>query len=266
MNQDVTPTVAPQPTPSRITRLKTAFMYVLIAGLAAAAITSVIALLIGQFTSGLSKALLTIFIFFSHSLLILAILWADKYNQVGKVLLPSAITVLVFANLISTTLGTWEIISAQTAWHIFSLYLLILGAVFIVVGLLRLRLAAQATQIALYTSIGLVLATVVSVAPWVLHVVPDFDPLYFRVVAALSILAATSLIISVVLRAIALGRNDNLKLTAPQKHPIPGGLLAIYITLGVITAMVWSSGLTAFLVSGFQASYPSSNYNSTWYN
>lgn len=258
-------TEAPEVAPSRLTRLKTAFMYVLIAGLAAAAITSVIALLVGQFTSGLSKALLTIFIFFSHSLLILAILWADRYNQVGKLLLPTSIIVLVFANLISTTLGTWEIITAETAWRAFSFYFLVLGAVFITIGLLRLRLAQQATQIALYTSIGLIAATVISLAPWVLQVVSDFDPLYYRIVAALSILAATSLMIGVVLRAIALGRNENLKLTAPKKNLIPGGLLSIYIVVGVITGIVWCVGLTAFLVSGIQSSYPSNYHNSNRY-
>lgn len=249
--------------PSRLSRLKTAFMYVLIAGLAAAAITSVIALLVGQFTSGIGKSLLTILIFFSHSLLILGILWADRHNQVGKLVLPTTITALVFLNMISTTLGTWELISAETAWRAFSLYFLIIGAAFIIVGLLRLRVAQQATQIAIYSSIGLIVATVLAIAPWVLQVISDFDPLYFRIVAALSILATTALLIGTVIRAIAVGHNDNLKLTAPKKEPTSGGLLAIYITVGTITAIVWCIGLTAFLVDGIQSSYPNSRSNST---
>ena len=256
------PSVEAEPAPSRLTRLKTAFMYVLIAGLAAAAITSVIALLVGQFTSGIAKSLLTIFIFFSHSLLILAILWADRYNQVGKLVLPTTITLLVFFNMISTTLGTWEIISAETAWRAFSLYFLIIGAAFIVVGLLRLRVAQQATQIAIYSSIGLIAATVIAIAPWVLHVIDDFDPLYFRVVAALSILATTALLIGAVIRAIAIGHNENLKLTAPEKVQTSGGLLAIYITVGTITAIVWCVGLTAFLVDGIQSTYTNTRSNS----
>ena len=256
-------TPTPQATPERLSRLKTAFMYVLIAGLAAAAITSVIALLVGQFTSGIGKSLLTIFIFFSHSLLILAILWADPYNQVGKLVLPTTIAVLVFLNMITTTLGTGELISAETAWLAFSMYFLILGAAFIVVGMLRLRLQQQATQIAIYSSIGLIAVTVIALIPWVLNVVDNFDPVYFRIVAALSILATTALLIGIVVRAIAIGRDAALKLTAPAKTPTPGGLLAIYITVGVIAAIVWCVGLTAFLYDGIQSSYPESRYNNT---
>ncbi len=258
-----TETPTPEATPERLSRLKTAFMYVLIAGLAAAAITSVIALLVGQFTSGIGKSLLTIFIFFSHSLLILAILWADRYNQVGKLVLPTTIAVLVFLNMITTTLGTWELISAETAWRAFSMYFLVLGAAFIVVGMLRLRLQQQATQIAIYSSIGLIAVTVIALIPWVLNVVDNFDPVYFRIVAALSILATTALLIGIVVRAIAIGRDAALKLTAPAKTPTPGGLLAIYITVGVIAAIVWCVGLTAFLYDGIQSSYPESRYNNT---
>lgn len=249
----------------RLTRLKTAFMYVLIVGLAAAAITSVIALLVGQFNSSIVKSLLTIITFFTHSLLILAILWADRHNQVGKHILPTIITVLVFANLISTTLGTWEIISTETAWRAFSLYFLVLGAAFIISGLLKLRVAQQTTQIALYSTIGLIAATVITLAPWVLQVVNNFDPLYFRIVAALSILATTAFIIGVIIRSIAIGRNESLKLTTPKAHPISGGMLSIYIVTGVITSIVWCIGLTAFLVSGVQASYPPSNYENNRY-
>lgn len=250
----------PQPStsPSRLNRLKTAFLYVLIGALAAAAITSVIALLVGQFSSSIAKALLTILVLFTHSLIILAILTADRFNQVGRLLLPTAITVVVFASIVSTTLGIWEIISAETAWRALSLYFFVLGAVFIIIGLLRLRLAHQATQIALYTAIGFIVATILAISPWVLQVVDAFDPLYFRIVAALSILATTSFLIGIVIRGIALAHNDALKQTTPAKQPLSGGLLAIYIVSGVLTAIVWCVGFTAFLVSGVQASNPTS--------
>lgn len=262
----VAETAAPHPAPARLTRLKTAFLYVLIAALAAAALTSVIALLVGQFTSSIIKSLLTITIFFTHSLAILALLWADRYNQVGKNILPTTIIILVFANLISTTLGTWEIISTETAWRAFSLYFLILGATFIITGLLKLRIAHQVTQITLYAAIGLIAATVIALAPWVLHVVDQFDPLYFRIVAALSILGTTSFLIGLVIRGIAIGHNEQLKLTSPKPNPVSGGMLAIYIVTGVITAIVWCVGLTAFLVNGVQASNPHSDrYNNERY-
>jgi hypothetical protein len=165
--------------------------------------------------------------------------------------------------MISTTLGTWEIINAETAWRAFSMYFLILGAAFIAVGLLRLRLQHQATQITIYSSIGLIAITVIALIPWVLNVVDNFDELYYRIIAALAILATTTLLIGIVIRAIATGRDEALKLTAPKKAPTPPGLLAIYITVGVLAAIVWCVGLTAFLVDGIQSSYPNSQYKST---
>jgi hypothetical protein len=270
MNKEVSPKSTTKPpvtlaktttTPSRLTKIKTAFLYVLIAGLAAAALVSVIALLVGQFNSAIAKSLGTIFILFTHSLLILAVLWADRLNQVGRAILPTAIVVLVFANMISLILGTWEIISAETAWRATGLYFLIIGAVFVMTGLLKLRIAHQATQIALYTSIGFIAATVGALAPWVLDVLGRVDPLYFRIVAALSILATTSLIIGIIIRGIALAQNDSLKRTRPEQQKIPGGLLAIYISVGVITAIVWSTGFTNFLVNGVQSTYPYGTYD-----
>jgi hypothetical protein len=242
--------------PSRLNRIKTAFLYILIIGLAAAALTSVIALLVGQFNSTIGKALLTIFIFFTHSLLILAVLWSDRYNQVGKLVLPTTIVVLVLANIVTSTLGTWEIISGEVAWRVTGLYFLVLGAAFIVSLLLRFRLAQQATQIALYTSIGFIVATLVALIPWVLDLFSKFDPLYFRIIAALSILAAASLIIGMIIRSIALSQNESLKLTAPQKHPITGGMLSIYITVGVITSIVWVVGFIWFVVGAVDANTP----------
>lgn len=245
-----------QPAVSRLSKLKAAFLYVLIAGLAAAAIVSVVALLVGEFNSVISKSLGTIFILLIHSLLILALFWGDRNNQIGKALLPTTIAALLFANMITMSIGIWEVISNDTAWHITGLYFLVLGAVFIVLGLLKLRVAHQVTQVALYSSIGLLGVTVLALVPWVLDLFAPLDPLYFRIIAALSILTTTAFIIAVIIRSIALAQNDSLKLTRPTHQSIPGGLLSVYITLGVITAMVWSGGLVGFLVSGVQSSSP----------
>lgn len=254
------------PTPvqsSRLSKIKTAFLYVLIAGLAAAALTSVIALLFGEFTSSIAKTLLTITVLFTHSILILAVLWADRLNQVGRLILPTAIVILLFANIITSTLGIWEIISAEFAWRAIALYFLLAGAVYVVVGLLRLRVAHQLTLVLLYTAIALIAASVLSLSPWVLHVFDRLDPLYFRIVGALAILSSTTFLITMVIRGIAMSKNDSLKLTAPKQESIPGGLLAVYIVVGTLTAMVWCGGMTAFLVSAVESAQPSTRYENS---
>lgn len=242
--------------PSRIGKLKLAFLYVLIGGLAASALTAIIALLIGSFNSEIQKSLLTIFIFFSHSLFILALLWADKKNEVGRSVLPTSIFVLALANMITTTLATWEIISNETAWRSLGLYVLIVGAVFIITGLLKLRVNHQATKIGLFVSIASISLMIVALAPWVLQVVDRFDPLYFRIVAALAIFSSTAFLIAVIIRGIALARHSELSTTKPATKSIPAGLLTIYIVVGSIAAMVWCAGLTGFIVSAVESGQP----------
>lgn len=245
------------PQPSRLTKLKTAFLYVLIGALAASAITAVLALLIGnEFNAAIGRSLLTIFVLFIHSLIILAVLWADTRNQVGRKLLPTTILGLTFANMVTTMLGTWDIISSDTAWRAFGFYFLILGAAFIMAGTLKLRIAHTATQAAIYASAGFIGITVLALAPWVLDLFSPLDQLYYRIVAALSIVTTTVYMIAIILRGIALGHNNALKATRPLSEPTPGGMLAILITLGTLTSIVWFFGLIALIVNGVEAGNP----------
>lgn len=243
--------------PHRFSKLKLAFLYVLIGGLAASALVSIVALLIGSFNSEIQKSLQTIFILFSHSLFILALLWADKYNEVGRALLPTAIFGLTLANMITTILSTWEIISSESAWRALGLYFLIVGAVFIVLGILKLRVGHKATKVGLYISAASVGAIIVALAPWVLKVVSSFDPLYFRIIGALVIFASAAFLIAIILRGIAVARHPEFKTARALSRQISGGLLSIYITIGVITSMVWCAGFAGFAISSVEASNPS---------
>lgn len=255
---DKIPVVAKENVPAsehaaRLPKLKTAFLYVLIGALVVSAIVAVSALLIGQFNTAIGRSFVTIFILFSHSLLILALLWADSRNEVGRKLLPTTILALTFANMITTMLATWDIISAESAWRAFWLYFMFLGIAFVITGTLKLRIAQTATQVALYTATGLVALTVLALTPWVLDLF-TLDPMYYRIIAALSILATTTYMVGVIIRGIALANDQQLKASKPVSEKTSGGMLAIYISLGVITAMVWFVGVIALLMSGVQAS------------
>ena len=261
------PAVAASSTPhtglrGRIGNLKTYFLYVLIVGLGLAALTSVIALLIGEFTAVIGKTLLTILSLFIHSLLLLAIMWADTDNRIGKALVPTTLFVTLFASLVTTTLGVWGILSSQTVGYWMSLYFLALGGAYIITALQALRSKSHAVQISSNVSIGFVAATLIALVPFVLHVVEHFDPLYFRIIGALSILSSASFLISLILRSIAKskGQSDSKK-TVQQ---MPGGMLAIYIITGVITAISWNVGLASLIVSGADANR--SHYHETRYN
>ncbi len=237
---------------TRLGKLKVAFLYVLIAGLGLAAITSVIALLVGEFNAVIGKTLLTIFILFSHSLLLLAILWADIRNELGKSVISTTIFTTTFANLITSTLGTWEVISGTAVLNWMGVYFLLIGGSFIIAALLKLRLNQQAIQVAITTAIGFVGVTIITLIPWVLKVVPQFDPLYFRIIAALSILSSASFLIALILRRIAQSKIPASE-AKPKHSTLPNGMLAIYIVVGIITAAVWNIGLISLIDSGTYA-------------
>lgn len=239
---------------TRIGKLKLAFLYVLIGGLAASALISIVALLIGSFNSEIQKSLLTIFIFFSHSLFILALLWADKNNEVGRKVLPTTIFTLTLANMITSTLSAWDIISNTTSWRFVGIYILIIGAAFVIAGIWKLRISHPPTKILLQVTIAAISAIVIALIPWVLQIWSPFDPLYYRIIAALSILASTTFLIAVILRAIALARHAHYAATKPISSHVPNGLMAIYVVVGTVTAMVWSIGFGGFIISAVEAS------------
>ena len=260
---DTLPEVTKPAPATRLGSLKVAFLYILVVGLGLAALTSVVALLVGEFNAIISKTLLTIFILFSHSLLLLAILWADTKNTLGKAVVSTTIFVSLFANLVTATLGAWAILSAETMWRWTGLYFLAIGGAYIIAALLRFKEKQQSLQIAANTSAGFVGVTLVAIAPFVLKVVPHFDPLYFRVVAALSILSSASFLITLILRSIA--RNKQPELKTQKHHDLPNGMLAIYIVTGVITAIVWNVGLAALIDSGSRANTPPAHYQKDYW-
>lgn len=250
----IPPTANHQTTTLRLTIIKTAFLYVLIGALVISAITAVLALLIGQFNASIGRSFLTIFILFAHSLFILGLLWADAKNQIGRNILPTTITGLAFANMITTTLATWDIISSESALRAFCLYILFLGTAFILAGTLKLRINQNTAQVSLYTAIGLLGLTIVSAIPWVLKVAESFDASYFRIIAALSILSTTAYMVAIILRGIALAKDPSLTNSSHLvKEGTPSGLMAYYVTLGAITAILWLTGFSYLAHDGLNA-------------
>jgi hypothetical protein len=110
-----------KPIDPKIGKLKSAILYVLIGGLVISALISIVAILIGEFNSVITKALLTTFVFVTHSLIILALVSADRNNSIGKAVIPSTIFLAIIANMFTTTLGTWNVIDGDVTWRAFLL-------------------------------------------------------------------------------------------------------------------------------------------------
>lgn len=256
-----------KPVDPKLNKIKVAFLYVLIGGLIISALISVVAILIGQFNEVVVKALLTTFIFVTHSLLILAFVSADRHNTLGKSIFPTTIFIAIIANMFTTTLGTWGVWNNDVSWRAFLLYTLAIGSAFIATGILKLRIAHRNTNIAVYATIFFLALLTLVLVPWVLS--PDASWLgsfYYRLIGAITILGATSVSLSVIFNRIAVSQNPALVVKPAQRVDIPGGLLAIYIVIGTIVAFTWMFGLSALIVSASNVNRPVHNYNSHYYN
>ena len=266
--------VAPQriikPVDLKLSKLKIAFLYILISGLVVSALISVFAILIGQFNEVVLKALLTTFIIMSHSLLIIGLISADRHNIIGKSLLPTTIFVTIIANMLTTTLGTWGVWDNDISWRAFLLYMLVIGSAFVVTGVLRLRIGHRNTDIAVLTTVALFALLTVVLVPWVFtHTPSDLGSLYYRIVGAITILAATTLSLSVIFNRIAVSQHPELGKNLNTRINLPGGMLAIYIVIGVVAAFTWSFGLFALIGSAAsvdRVQAPYNYYNDSQYN
>ena len=239
----------------RLGKLRLAFLYVLIGGLILSALISVFGILIGEFNSVIQKALLTTFIFVSHSLIVLALVSADTKNQIGRAILPTVILGVVLANMVTTTFGTWEIWDNEISWRALGLYTLLVGSAFLLAGVLKMRLAHPATLASVYTTVALLAIWTLLLTPWIFVDVELLDEFYFRLVGALTILTATALSLTAIIRRIAISQKPELKATVSAKEGYSGGMIAVLITVGSLTAFVWFIGFFVFLITAAQASY-----------
>lgn len=250
--------------PKKFGKIRLAFLYILIGSLAASALVAITGLIIGEFNEVIQKSLLTIFTIFMHSLLVLAIVIADKHNQIGKAILPTVIAGLALASLASSTLGTWEVISSELAWRLVGLYFFIIAAAFIVVGVLKLYVNQRVVKGLVLSSVALTTLLTIAIIPWALDLFGDLNSLYFRIVAAIAILGVTVTLIAVIWRTIAIAHAPELKATQLPSSPFSGGLLAVYIVTGVIAAIVATSGFTVFLVEAIQSGQPEPRYETRY--
>jgi len=247
--------------PSKFGQLRSFFLYVLIGGLVVSALISIIAILIGEFNEVIQKALLTTFIFMTHSLLVLAVVSSDKYNQIGKSILPTVVLGAIVANMITTTFSTWGIWSGETSWKAFNLYILLIGGAFLIEAAQRLILKHKATTYAVNTTMVAIGLLTLALIPWIFVHPVDLGDFYFRLVSALTVFAGTALSLSIIFNRIAISTRAELRTPAQKPQQTPGGLVAVYIVVGTLTAFFWFYGFIAFVGQATQRSYDRPYYD-----
>jgi hypothetical protein len=146
----------------------------------------------------------------------------------------------------------------------------VIGSAFVTTGALKLRIAHRNTNLAVYaTAIFIALLTVILI-PWVLSTTAsELGSFYYRLIGAITILAATSLSLSVIFNRIAISQHPELHKSNQPKIELPSGMLAIYIVIGTIVGLAWFVGLFALIGSAAavdRSTVPYTPYYSTPYN
>ena len=231
-------------TKAKFSKLKVAFLYVLVGGLVISALISVAAILIGEFNEVIQKALGTTLSLVVSSLLVLAIITADKHNTLGKSIILTTILGVILINMVISTLGIWEVISGSDVAKAYSMYILTIGAAFAITGAQQLRIPRTSLVILTYVTVGAVALLALLIAPWLLvNDSASLAPLYYRLIAAVAVIAATLFVVTAIIQRVVIGQHPELK---PSKQSVPGGIIAIYVTTGVIVLWVWMAGFVAF--------------------
>lgn len=246
MEHDVT-----SPTAKK-SKLQQILLYILIGGLVASALVAVTAILIGEFNDVTRGALSTIFAFVVHSLLVLWLVSADTHNRIGQDLMPTTLVAVVFASLLTTTLGNWNIIDEEMTLRAGLLYSLLIGWSFIVTGALALRTHHMAVRGLIISGVALLSVWVLALVPWVLAFVERFDPLYYRAISALTVLTTTIFLVAIIMRAVTAGtKPKNIPEKATKAKPtVSTHMIVIYVLVGSLVSLVWLGGMIAFVIDG----------------
>lgn len=219
---------------SQLSLVRHYFLYILVGGLVASALIAVGAILAGSFNDVASKALLTVLVIVIHSFIGLAFLSVGKSRSPSSTLIVNTLFVIVVASLVTSIFGIWKIISGHVTGDFYGTYFLGFIAVLIIAALLTAHTEDKVVNGLVATSTGFVTATFIALLPWVFadstYVLPDF---YFRLVAALFVLAATVIVLTVIFNWLFIVKHPATQ-AVRKPGSMPPWLLALVIALAVV--------------------------------
>lgn len=214
--------------------IKRYVLYVLVGGLVISALISIIAVLVGEFGDTAGRALGTTVLIVIHSLLGLLFLSVKKERSLSSSVIINTLFGVLIASMATSVLGTWDIFSSDIVGDLYLVYFLALTASLLVSALLTTHLKDKVVQGLAWSSIGAVLASFGILLPWVFedlnYILPD---VYYRIVAALSILTATLIVLTVIFDRLYVVKHPELK-AARDPHAMPLGLKIFLIVIAVI--------------------------------
>lgn len=202
--------------------VKKYIMYVLIGGLVLSALISIVAVLAGEFGDTAGRAFGTTFTIMIHSLLGLLFLSVKRSRTLSSAILVNTVFTLVVASMMTSILGIWDILPNKLVEDLYGTYLLTLIAALIIAGLVSAHVKDKIVGTMAWGASGTVAVAFASLLPWVFAEYPSMLPeFYFRVVAALFILAATVTILTIIFDRLFMIKHPEVKAPAnPNAMPL----------------------------------------------
>ncbi|HEY0965177.1 MAG TPA: hypothetical protein VGE13_01730 [Candidatus Saccharimonadales bacterium] len=202
--------------------VKKYIMYVLIGGLVLSALISIVAVLAGEFNDTVGRAFGTTLTIMLHSLLGLLFLSVKRSRSLSGAILINTTFTLIVASMMTSILGIWDIVPGRIVGDLYSTYLLTVVAALIISGLVSAHIKDKVVGGLAWGASGTVVVAFISLIPWIFAEFPASLPqFYFRVVAALFILAATVTILTVIFDRLFMIKHPELKApTNPNAMPL----------------------------------------------
>lgn len=229
--------VQPLSSPEPAFNLNKYFLYTLVAGLIVSALISVVAVLIGEFNSTVTRALGTTVSMVMHTLVALFLISINnKETKHGGSFVINTMILITVASFITSVLTTWDVMGGQIVGDLYLIYFYTFCAslwsrLLLYVGNNILDKATHVTSnVAIGFTVFLYLLLIPSTVTHYPNTLPDF---YYRTMAATAILLATTSVLTTVFHRIHVFKHPEIKSLPSAKSNWDIVLAIIVLTVGV---------------------------------
>ena len=196
-------------------KLKTFFLYTFIGALIVAALVAVITVLIGQFNEVTWRVFFTLFIVIAHALVCLAFIWDDtRRNTFDRLaFFINTVFLILILSFVTCVFATWQIISTETFFHLYTTYFYIAFAS-LHGDILSKALGKEKYMDAIVYANYVCMAIVVLMLQPIIYTqdaITVLGGLYFRSLAAVSIVDGTLSILTIIFYKLFMHKHPELE-------------------------------------------------------
>jgi FtsH-binding integral membrane protein len=185
---------------SRSAKFRKYTLCVLIGGLIVSSLISIVAILIGEFSDTIRRALFTTVLMVVHALVALAFVSVEPgKDKFSSALITNTSFAIVVASFFTSVLGTWEIIAGSTVREFYTTYVLAFLTTLMASVILQLRRETLRTRALAFTSTGILVFMYALVQPWIFADDNSSLPeIYFRTIGATAVLFVTCIVLTTI--------------------------------------------------------------------